>query len=145
MDIKELVKEVVNSEEFKAELVKLHCTVEPMSFDSEINYVKYISQLSKEGIVTRIIYFRKQAKLTQKALSLALGMNPSYINRLESKRDFLPSLEVLFSIFDLCNTTPLEFFYYDVNNYSDDMKLISSFRSAPKTVKLNVLKLLGLL
>ena len=42
--------------------------------------------MDRTEIVNRIGYIRVRAKLTQKALSYAIGMNPSYINRLESKK-----------------------------------------------------------
>lgn len=66
--------------------------------------------MTKQEIICRIVYFRKRAKLTQKALSLAIGMNQNYINRLENQKDFLPSLEALLKIIEVCKSTPEEFF-----------------------------------
>ncbi|MCM1322846.1 MAG: helix-turn-helix domain-containing protein [Acetobacter sp.] len=73
--------------------------------------------MEKEEIISRISYIRKRAKFTQKALSAKLGMNPSYINRLECQKDFEPSLRVLMQIIDVCNSTPEEFFYNDIKEY----------------------------
>ena len=53
----------------------------------------------KLEIIDRIGYFRTRAKLSQKALSINIDMNIGYINRLECKKDFLPSLEVLLVLF----------------------------------------------
>ena len=76
--------------------------------------------MEKNEIIERIGYIRVRAKMTQRALSYAIGMNPNYINRLESKRDFLPSLEVLMRIIEECGSTVEEFFYHDIANYKED-------------------------
>ena len=73
--------------------------------------------MDKIDIINRIGYIRVRAKLTQKALSCAIETNPNYINRLESKKDFLPSLEVLLKIIEVCGSTPEEFFYHDISAY----------------------------
>ena len=54
--------------------------------------------MDKNEIISRIGYFRSKAKLSQKALSIEIDMNIGYINRLESKKDFSPSLDVLLKI-----------------------------------------------
>ena len=46
-------------------------------------------------IITRIGIARNKANLSARALSQKIDMNDGYINRLESKKDFLPSVEVL--------------------------------------------------
>ena len=62
-------------------------------------------------------------------------MNPSYINRLESKKDFLPSLEVLMKIIEACGSTTEEFFYRDITAYERDKELIYKLRSLPEDVR----------
>lgn len=91
--------------------------------------------MDKAEIINRIGYIRVRAKLTQKALSLAIEMNPNYINRLESKGDFLPSLEVLLRIIEVCGSTPEEFFYHDIAEYERDMELSEKIKSLPAEVK----------
>ena len=86
-------------------------------------------------IINRIGYIRVRAKLTQKALSAAIEMNPSYINRLESKKDFLPSLEVLLKIIEVCGSTPEEFFYNDISSYEKEKQLLNKIKSLPTDVK----------
>ena len=83
----------------------------------------------------RIGYIRTRAKLSQKALSYAIDMNPNYINRLESKKDFLPSLEVLMRIIEVCGSTPEEFFYRDIAEYEMDMELSEKIKTLPTEVK----------
>ena len=47
-------------------------------------------------------------------LSQKIEMNDGYINRLEAKKDFLPSVEVLLRIIEACGSTTEEFFYKKV-------------------------------
>lgn len=91
--------------------------------------------MDKTEIINRIGYIRVKAKLTQKALSYTIGMNPSYINRLESKKDFLPSLEVLLKIIEVCGSTVEEFFYSDISAYEKDMLITRQIRALPSDVK----------
>ena len=91
--------------------------------------------MDKVEIISRIGYIRVKAKLTQKALSFAIGMNPSYINRLESKKDFLPSLEVLLKIIEVCGSTLEEFFYSDISAYEKDKEIAERIKALPNDVK----------
>lgn len=91
--------------------------------------------MDKVEIINRIGYIRLRAKLTQKALSYAIGMNPSYINRLESKKDFLPSLEVLLKIIEVCGSTEEEFFSHDIAEYERDKELMEKIKSLPEDIK----------
>jgi len=91
--------------------------------------------MSKNEIIERIGFIRVRAKLTQKGLSTAIGMNFNYINRLESKKDFLPSLEVLLKIIEVCGSTPEEFFYHDISAYASDRLLSEKINALPSDVK----------
>ncbi|MCH5162428.1 MAG: helix-turn-helix transcriptional regulator [Clostridiales bacterium] len=91
--------------------------------------------MDKVDIINRIGFIRVKAKLTQKALSYAIGMNPSYINRLESKKDFLPSVDVLLKIIDECGSTAEEFFYSDIAAYEKDKQLAEKIKALPNEVK----------
>ncbi|MCM1367951.1 MAG: helix-turn-helix domain-containing protein [Roseburia sp.] len=91
--------------------------------------------MDKADIINRIGYIRTRARLTQKALSVALELNPNYINRLESKKDFLPSLEVLLRIIEVCGSTPEEFFYHDISAYEHDKAVSDKIKSLPDDVK----------
>lgn len=91
--------------------------------------------MEKTEIINRIGYIRVRAKLTQKALSAAIEMNPNYINRLESKKDFLPSLDVLLKIIEVCNSTPEEFFYHDISVYEKEIELKEKIKSLPNDIK----------
>ncbi len=91
--------------------------------------------MDRDEIIRRISYIRVRAKLTQKALSYAVDMNPSYINRLECKRDFLPSLEVLLKIIQVCDCTTEEFFYHDIASYRKDKQLFDTVSEFPDSIK----------
>ena len=99
------------------------------------NNIVETKAMDRTEIVNRIGYIRVRAKLTQKALSYAIGMNPSYINRLESKKDFLPSLEVLLKIIEVCGSTEEEFFSRDIAEYERDKELIEKIKSLPEDIK----------
>lgn len=91
--------------------------------------------MNKTEIISRIGYIRVRAKLTQKALSAAIDMNPNYINRLECQRDFLPSLEVLMKIIEVCGSSPEEFFYHDITAYKKEAELNEKLQSLPAETK----------
>lgn len=91
--------------------------------------------MDRTEIIERIGYIRVKAKSTQKALSAAIEMNPSYINRLESKKDFLPSLEVLLKIIEACGSSLEEFFYYDISAYEKDKQVNDKIKCLPDEVK----------
>lgn len=95
-----------------------------------------------QEIISRIGYFRTKAKLSQKALSMDIDMNIGYINRLESKRDFLPSVEVLLKIIEACGITEEEFFYSDIQNYEEDKRILYKIKELPLEKREALLKLL---
>lgn len=57
----------------------------------------------------RIAQLRMQKGVSARDMSLSLGQNESYINRIENKKS-LPSLQGLFWICDYFGITPQEFF-----------------------------------
>ncbi len=98
--------------------------------------------MNRKEIIDRIGYFRTKAKLSQKALSSDIDMNIGYINRLESKKDFLPSLDVLLKIIDACGITVEEFFYSDIQNYEEDKQILCKLKELPLDKREALLKLL---
>lgn len=57
----------------------------------------------------RIAELRIQKNVSAREMSLALGQNESYINRIENKKSF-PSMQVFFYICEYLDVTPKEFF-----------------------------------
>jgi len=76
-------------------------------------------------IINRISYLRTRANLSARELSLRIGKNEAYINRLEYRKNFEPSITVLLDIISACGSTVDEFFYYDINQYRHDKQVIS--------------------
>ena len=98
--------------------------------------------MDKNEIIDRISRLRTRANLSARALSMEIGMNEGYINRLESKRDFSPSMDVLLNIIEVCNSTTEEFFYYNLDNYSKDMKIINLLKKTNQDKKNAIITLL---
>lgn len=69
----------------------------------------------EEFTQNRIAQLRMQKKVSACDMSLSLGQNNSYINRIENHKA-LPSLQGLFYICEYFNITPQEFFD-DSNSY----------------------------
>lgn len=80
--------------------------------------------MNKGDIVDKISKLRTRANLSARALSVRIGKNESYINRMESKKDFLPTIETLMDIVEECNSSLEEFFYRDIDDYKSDKKII---------------------
>ena len=87
--------------------------------------------MNRDDIINKISLARSNAKLSARALSQIIDMNENYINRLENKRDFLPSLEVFIKIVEACNLTLDQFYYYDMKAYNKDIEIIISIKVNP--------------
>ena len=85
--------------------------------------------MDKHNIIFKIGTIRRDANLSARALSTKIGLNDGYINRLESKKDFLPSMEVFFRILDECNYSAEKFFYHDADNFENDMAILEKFKA----------------
>ena len=75
----------------------------------------------KVKFIERISKLRNDNNLSARKLSNLIGKNYGYINKLECDKDFLPTIDTLFDILEVCNTTPAEFFYYDPSQYKNDI------------------------
>jgi transcriptional regulator with XRE-family HTH domain len=62
------------------------------------------------AIINRISELRTRAGFTARALSIAIGMNENYVNGLEARKNWLPSMEVMFNIISALGVTATEFF-----------------------------------
>lgn len=96
----------------------------------------------KQYIIERIAKARANANLSARALSQKIDMNEGYINRLESKRDFLPSVEVLLRIIKVCGMTLEEFFYSDSFSYKTDKDILNLLKSTDIETKQAILTIL---
>jgi len=98
--------------------------------------------MDKNEVIFRIGLIRNRANLSARALSQRIELNDGYINRLESKKDFLPTMEVLFRIIDACNSTPAEFFYCNIDAYNNDMQIIEILKGIDSNKKAALLSFL---
>jgi len=98
--------------------------------------------MNRDDIINKISLARSNAKLSARALSQIIDMNENYINRLENKRDFLPSLEVFLKIIEACNLTPDQFFYYDMKAYNKDIEIIKLLKNTSEEKKNAIISLL---
>ena len=96
----------------------------------------------KQDIIIRISRARTNANLSARALSQKIEMNDGYINRLESKKDFLPSVEVLLKIIDVCELTIEEFFYDNYSSYKIDKEIIDLLKNTNDEKKKAILTIL---
>jgi len=92
--------------------------------------------MDKLEVIERISKLRVDANLSARALSQRIELNDGYINRLECKKDFLPSVEVLFRIIEACKCSPAKFFYDSMENYDQDMMLLGKLRGVDKETKI---------
>lgn len=101
---------------------------------SEVNKVEI------KDLIIRIKQARERANLSARELSLRLGKNNSYINKVENK-EFCPPIDMLFKIIECCNLTPEEFFYKDFLSYQEDKALLKYFNKLTKRQKQAILNL----
>lgn len=70
----------------------------------------------EELFAKRLEQLRLEKNVSAREMSLALGQNPSYINRIENGKA-LPSLSLFFYICDYFQISPKDFFDENQNNF----------------------------
>lgn len=98
--------------------------------------------MDKNEIINRINIIRNKANLSARALSQKIELNDGYINRLESKKDFLPSVEVLLQIINTCGISCEQFFYENFFDYENDKQLLNLFKTLSNEKKEYLIKFL---
>jgi len=93
-------------------------------------------------IINRISQLRTREGLSARELSLRIGKNEAYINRLEYRKNFEPSISVINDIVEACNSSLEEFFYYDMNQYNKDKEIIDLLKNASPITKESIINLL---
>ncbi len=96
--------------------------------------------MDKKEVVIRIKQIRDRANLSARELSLRLGKNDCYINKIESLQ-FDPPINMLMQIIECCNSTPEEFFHRDLLAYQKDKTLIDYFSKLTSRQKDAILNL----
>lgn len=95
-----------------------------------------------EEIIDRISKLRTREGLSARELSLRIGKNEAYINRLEYRKNFEPSISVINDIVEACNSSLEEFFYYDINDFQKDKYILNLLKKARPEIKDAIIKLL---
>ncbi len=93
-------------------------------------------------IIARISKLRMREGLSARELSLRIGKNEAYINRLEYRKNFEPSISVINDIAEACNSSLEEFFYYDINQYNVDKRIIELLKHTKPEIKESIIKIL---
>lgn len=94
-------------------------------------------------IIERISAVRMKANLSARELSLRIGKNESYVNRLEYRKNFEPSISVISDIAEACGSSIEEMFYYDINQYSKDREIIAALKKCNEKKKQAIIDLLN--
>lgn len=97
-----------------------------------------MENLSYKEVLNRLGYFRNKRNLSSRETSLRLDASTGHFNRIErgnielKMRDFLDFL-------DIVETSPLEFFYPNPENFEQDKELIEMIMSLNKEQKQTLL------
>lgn len=92
--------------------------------------------INEDNFAERLAQLREDKQVSAREMSLAIGQNCSYINRIENKKAF-PSMQCFFYICDYLQITPQEFF--DDNSQSPHTlnELMESLKTlSPKQLNL---------
>lgn len=87
----------------------------------------------EEFFAERITSLRNQKKVSAREMSLAIGQNSSYINRIENKVA-LPSMQAFFYICEYFQITPKEFFDEEelnpmkINSITEELKNLDTIQ-----------------
>jgi transcriptional regulator with XRE-family HTH domain len=87
----------------------------------------------EDFFVERLASLRNQKSVSAREMSLALGQNGSYINRIENKLAF-PSMQSFFYICEYLQISPKEFFDVDnpapgkINQIIEEAKKLDDFQ-----------------
>ena len=65
--------------------------------------------MEREDFIARLVSLRMKKGVSAREMSLALGLNPSYINNIESGVNY-PAMQAFFYICEYLEITPREFF-----------------------------------
>ena len=92
-------------------------------------------------IVNRISYFRIQANLSARELSLRIGKSETYINHLESK-PFNFKINVILDIIAALNITCEKFFSENYRSYDNDIEILNIIKNVPEDRKRTIIDLI---
>lgn len=71
-----------------------------------------VMKMDEKAFSLRLAELRVRKNISAREMSLAIGQNPSYINRIENGHAY-PSMQCFFYICDFLGVSPREFFDYE--------------------------------
>ena len=94
--------------------------------------------INEDNFVERLSQLREAKQVSAREMSLSIGQNCSYINRIENKKAF-PSMQCFFYICDYLQISPQEFF----DDKSQDPHTLKELMEASKTLSPKQLELVA--
>ena len=94
--------------------------------------------MSEDFLSERLAQLRMEKGVSAREMSLAIGQNCSYINRIENGRA-MPSMQVFFYICEYLGVTPAEFFAEE-NNYPLSIKGLTEEMRGLSSEQLSILR-----
>lgn len=101
---------------------------------------KSITQNRKE-LINRLGFVRNRAKLSARELSQRLGYSIAYIAKFDNG-DFSIPAEVLLEAIENCNSTPEEFFFRNIAQYSEIKEIIDLYQGLSMESKSTIKELM---
>lgn len=86
--------------------------------------------MDRKSFVKRLVELRNNKKVSARDMSLTIGLNENYINRIENGKTY-PSMEKFFYICDYLKITPQEFFDTESTNPTKVNELLEIVKSLP--------------
>ncbi len=99
--------------------------------------------MTLKEILERESFLRTRANLSARELSLRIGKNENYINRLEYRKDSEPSILVFQDIAEACGSSLEEMFYYDITQYRLDMEIIKGLKRCNEKKKQAIIDIIN--
>lgn len=90
--------------------------------------------MDEQTFADRLALLRIQKGVSAREMSLAIGQNPSYINRIENQKAF-PSMQTFFYICEYLNITPADFFKQDSLKMKTDVEIVESMKKITPSQK----------
>lgn len=87
--------------------------------------------MTEDFLCNRLRFLRNERRMSARELSLSLGQNESYINKIETAQRSLP-MNVFFRICDVLDVTPEQFFSESLKNIKPrDREILELFYKLP--------------
>ena len=91
--------------------------------------------INEENFAERLSYLRELKNVSAREMSLSIGQNESYINRIENKKAF-PSMQCFFYICDYLHISPKDFFDDNIQTPESMDKLTTALKKlSPKQIE----------